>query len=108
MSSRWVSIDPDLLAVAPAAPACYVVYIDGRLGYIGQTNNLRRRMAGHGIDISRYSDSYRTPWGTARQIHIKANFGVRFGDWAMRELRLIRRLRPHLNCVGSTKVRGTA
>lgn|SRR5579863_8856195 len=39
---------------------------------------------------------------------IKAHFGTRFGDWAMREVRLITYLRPRLNCVGSIRPRKNA
>lgn len=106
--SRWVSLDAGFPMMFPAKPACYVIYLDGVLSYIGQTNDLRKRMAGHGIDICRYSEGFDTPWGQYDDVVIKARFGSRFGDWAMREARLIARLQPPLNCVGSTRKRGTA
>lgn len=105
--SCWITIDLGT-AIAPDKPACYAIYLEGQLSYVGQTANLRKRLAGHGVEISRYSDSYKTPWGCFKLVVIKARFGTRFGDWAMRELRLIERLQPPLNCVGSIRKRALA
>lgn len=106
--TRWVHLDPAFQAFFPRKPACYVVYLDGVLSYIGQTNNLRTRIAGHGIDLCRYSEGYQTPWGSFDSVVVKARFGTSMGDWAMREIRLIARLAPPMNCVGSTRKRGAA
>jgi hypothetical protein len=108
--TRWHAFDMlvDSLDL-PIRPACYAIYLNGSLRYIGQTANLRKRIAGHGIELARYSDSIMTKeWGQFKACTIKANFGVRYGDWAMRELRLIRRLQPDLNCVGSIRRRAAA
>lgn len=106
--SRWVSLDAGFPMMLPAKPACYVIYLDGVLSYVGQTNDLRKRIRAHGIDLARYSDGYDTPWGQFDSVEIKARFGTVFGDWAMREARLIARLQPAMNCVGSTRRRGAA
>lgn len=96
-------------AVLPDLPACYVVYLDGKLTYIGHTSNLRKRLyGGHQINFARYSHTIDTPWGFADSVRVKAHFGTRYGEWAMRELRLIHKLRPPANCVGSTKKRRTS
>lgn len=105
--SRWLSFDGGWPMFAPDSPACYAIYLDGVLSYIGQTASLRKRLAGHKIDLCRYSEHINSTWGQFDKITIKAHFGVKFGDWAMRELRLIRRLQPPLNCVGSIKRRAT-
>src|ERR1700687_4512111 len=68
---------------------------------------LRKRLYTHKIRIS-YGVGYVTAWGWFRSVTIKVRFGTRYGDWAMREARLINRLQPPLNCVGSIKKRGAA
>lgn len=82
--SRWVRFG--LQSGLPPLPCCYCVYLDATLLYIGQTNNLRERFAYH-------SAHKKFPRG----FYLKARFGDRYGDWAMRELRLIRRLQPPMN-----------
>jgi hypothetical protein len=104
--SRWVSFDG--WVILPHQPACYVIYLDGELSYIGQTTDLSKRIAGHGIRIGYGSGYITNDWGYYDNVVIKARFSTRFGDWAMRELRLIARLQPRLNCVGSTRRRVAA
>lgn len=106
--SRWVEFDPAFACLAPAKPACYVVYLDGVLSYVGQTTDFRKRMSQHGIDLCRYSEGYDTPWGEFDDVIVKARFSSILGDWAMREIRLITRLQPPMNCVGSTRARRPA
>jgi len=79
--ARWVRFG--FGSSLPPLPCCYCVYVDGQLVYIGQTNNLRERVAYH-------AGHCKFPAGFG----LKARFGDRYGDWAMRELRLIRRLSP--------------
>lgn len=74
----------------PQWACCYAVYIDDELVYIGQTENLMCRFQQHrakGIVKG-------VPWGS---FYIKAKLPRRYGEWAMTELRLIKRLRPRLN-----------
>lgn len=101
--SRWVTFDP-CMSIIPTAPACYVIYLDGALSYVGQASNLRKRLSSYQIRPS-YGASTITPWGAFETVSVKARFASRFGDWAMREARLIQRLQPSLNCVGSIKKR---
>lgn len=104
--SRWLTLSVDDLNESVERPACYAIYIDGELAYIGQTTNFRYRMeSGHRMNWARYSNAVTTRWGIFREVKVKAHFGVRFGDWAMREVRLITRLKPRLNCVGSIRPR---
>lgn len=88
MSERrrlWHEVD---ILNLPTSPCCYVIYFDGKLGYIGSTDNLRARLAKH---------IYLKPDWRLLNIKIKAKFPRRFGEWAMTEIRLIRRLKPNLN-----------
>lgn len=105
--SKWVTLNPENLSDIPRLPACYVIYLDNKLSYIGQSANVYKRFYNYGIGPTRYSNyGSQTPWGRVRQITVKFRFSTRYGDWAMRELRLIHRLRPPLNCVGSSRHRG--
>lgn len=107
LRSRWVSFDFGNGDVFPRKPACYVVYLNGELSYIGQTVDLAKRVSAHGVRWS-YGASILSNWGAHKSVVIKAHFGVRLGDWAMREIRLIHRLQPRLNCVGAKKKRVAA
>lgn len=76
--------------IFPTSPACYVIYVNSRLVYVGQSMNIRKRMVGH----------YCRPtcvWMKEKQIVMKYRLSRKYGDWAMVELRLIRRLQPNLN-----------
>lgn len=107
-TSYWVKFDGCWPEEAPLQPCCYAIYFDGVLGYVGQTSNLRKRLYAHKIGMARYSEGVMSVWGGFDNITIKAHFGRRYGDWAMREVRLIKRLQPRFNCVGSTKRRAAA
>lgn len=84
---QWFAFD---LYDVPEWPCCYVVYIDGEMAYIGQTENAKARFTSHrakgcvkGIDYER--------------VTLKLKLSRHYGEWAMTELRLIKRLRPLLN-----------
>jgi excinuclease UvrABC nuclease subunit len=94
--SRWHDFDPESVDL-PQVPACYAIYVDGEVSYVGQTDNLAKRMSGHGIQPARYSALTETPWGAFRNVRGKYRVSQRYGDWAMVELRLLRRLRPRFN-----------
>lgn len=82
---RWIEFNP--LGPLPNYPCCYVVQLDGVSIYVGQTLGLRGRMHDH------------RPWLKTLngRLRIKVRFAERYGDWAMREARLIRRLSPEFN-----------
>ena len=42
--TRWVLFDPSVSFGVPILPACYAVYLDGDMRYVGQTMNLRKRL----------------------------------------------------------------
>lgn len=82
------------------APGCYAIYLDEALVYIGQTQNLRRRLRRYGISVEYLRGRglvVHTPWATGRTVTIKVRRSRRFGDWLMAEARLVRRLRPRFN-----------
>jgi hypothetical protein len=103
--SKWTSYDGGAAFLIPDLPGVYAVYCDDQLIYIGQAANVRKRIASHGIDLERYSCGYTTPWGHFDRCVIKVRSSDRYGDWAMHELRLIRRLRPRENCLHGPRKR---
>lgn len=100
--SKWFEyglIPKSFPGYLPAKPCVYAVYLDKRLVYIGQTNNLLNRFSGgrfrHG-----YGGEVITPWGDmpkGTEVTIKVKYSERYGDWAMWEIRLIHRLKPERN-----------
>lgn len=103
--SRWRSYS--IRPVLPRSPGVYAIYLDGRLAYIGQSVDLRNRLSEHRIRQG-YDHNVHTDWGTFKTMQIKISFSRRYGDWAMRELRLIRRLRPWANRRGIGRKARTA
>lgn len=105
--STWKTYNYDLgreFGLIERRGGVYAIYCDGALCYIGQSINVASRITSYRIRFS-YGDGILTPWGNPKSVIVKVSYGRRFGDWAMRELRLIRRLRPPQNCVGSTRRR---
>lgn len=103
--SRWVDVNISRNDSIPARGGVYVIYINDRIAYIGQTGNLRARIRSHQFRPT-YGNSMHTPWGYFDVVYGKIKISKRFGDWAMDELRLIRRLQPPINCVGSIRKKG--
>lgn len=96
---RWGVFDPMRPFLLPTSPAVYVIFFDREPVYVGQTNNLRVRFQRHQIRYG-YARNIRTAWGEiSDEIAVagKAKLSKRYGDWAMWELRLIKKLRPRLN-----------
>lgn len=93
--SRWRSWTPDDDPL-PRVSACYVIYVDGILSYVGQAENVRSRLGNH-LRIARYSSRIETPWGAFLDVTVKYRPSEKYGDFAMIERRLIRRLRPRFN-----------
>ena len=103
--SRWISVDPfDLPNPLPVTPAVYAIYANGELVYIGETCNMRSRVHGHGFHLARYSEACRWRGQWFREITFKIRYSKRFGEEAMAERRLIRRLKPKFNRRGFKKV----
>jgi hypothetical protein len=83
----------------PSKPCVYAIYFDGILVYVGQSNSLSNRFSGHAFRYG-YARLIHTPWGDVSvdtKINIKAKFSEKLGDWAMWEIRLIRKLKPTFN-----------
>jgi len=99
-SSRWRRIFP-IPSRVPHSPGCYAVYIDGELVYIGQSVNLHLRLRKGGICRRKYTSTHFTPWGevSVGRFVLKVAYSRKYGDWAMRELRLLRRLKPKFNTI---------
>ncbi len=92
----WNRVYP-ILSRINRAPGCYAVCVRGELVYIGQSMNLHARFVKHGLCVG--ADGFRTRWGhfVQGELKVKIAYGRKFGDWLMREVRLIRRLRPRFN-----------
>ena len=105
--SRWKTYDIMDLFYIPQKPGCYCIYLDDYLVYIGQARDLRKRLfnAPRRFDFRRYTNTIETPWGNGKELFVKVSLSRKYGDWAMREIRLIHRLQPVGNCVGSVKRR---
>ena len=105
-AGRWVSFSFFQPEDLPQTSACYVIMVENRVAYVGQTKNLRTRFKGHGIhrayDPRTGYNCWVTPWGCflRSMLHFKRRVSERHGDWLMQEARLIRRLRPLWNRVG--------
>jgi excinuclease UvrABC nuclease subunit len=83
----------------PSKPCVYAIYVDDRLIYIGQTTSLSNRFSGHAFRYG-YAKNIITPWcefPSTSKITIKAKFSEKLGDWAMWEIRLIRKIKPFFN-----------
>ena len=95
---KWLEIHgPHTPAAMPQVPACYALVLDGEVVYVGQTLNLQNRFYSHQIKHDR-KGNWLTKWGVLPgDLRLKVKFGQRFGDWCMREARLIDRLQPRFN-----------
>lgn len=103
MASAWTTEQPTM--PFPSIPACYVVFLNGQVGYIGQTVNLSSRMRNYQFRSGYGDNETISTFGFHSNCYVKYRITRRFGDWAMVELRLIRRLHPELNCLGGRKLR---
>ena len=83
----------------PSTAGVYAVYFSNDLVYIGSTNNLRNRFSGHAFRYG-YGRNIITPWQDLEDdvtVTVKYKQTKKLGEWAMREVRLIHRLRPLFN-----------
>ena len=99
--TRWVTINDPAWADLPCVSACYCLfYASGKIAYVGQTSNLRKRIWTH-IRPLRYSDNIFSEWGV--NLNLKYRQPKCVGEHAMAEIRLIGRLQPPLNRAGRNK-----
>jgi predicted GIY-YIG superfamily endonuclease len=96
-TGRWITFEFEDPAHLPHVTCCYVVISPERGPvYVGQTVNLRTRFKQHGFRWENNAwESHKR--GTWTGLVFKRRVVQRFGDWAMHERRLIRRLRPIFN-----------
>lgn len=94
---KWLSFIPCNPGHLPESPGCYVLTLDGKAVYVGQSNNVQARFYSHGIKCLG-DELWQTRWGILRgDLRLRVRFATLYGDWMMREARLLRRLRPSLN-----------
>lgn len=91
------------------APGCYAIYLDRELVYIGSSERVTYRLMAYPMRINMFVGATEpavvTPWGMAFSVTIKFKPSRRYGDWLMREARLIRRLKPRGNTHGVKRER---
>lgn len=97
--STWIAFDPAMVLTLPDLPAVYVIFLDGVLAYVGETQSLQKRFGHYEFKLG-YGNETLTKWGEFGLVIVKAGMSRRFGDWKYREARLIRRLRPRFNQLG--------
>jgi excinuclease UvrABC nuclease subunit len=102
---NWIVQDALYWWALPAIPGVYVFSAGSRALYVGQTGNLRRRIKSYRLHVERRLSMggvvTLTPWGAFRDVvSLKVRVSSQWGDWLMREARLIRRLQPALNRAG--------
>lgn len=94
--TQWREFDIEHLGLIPRVPGVYVVFMAGKVVYVGQSADVRVRIREHRIRYG-FSSNILTPWGNVSQgegLYIKVKFSRVLGDWAMWEIRLIARLQP--------------
>lgn len=101
MATNWIEHDPLSLKYSGVRndPCVYCVQIDGITVYVGSTRQFRTRFCEHKFRNG-YENNIHLPWCSIANTHkltVKVGFTKRYGDWVMRELRLIRRLKPDFN-----------
>lgn len=94
MAGAWKSLIDERI---PDQPGVYVIFDGDKVLYVGSSCKMRARLHQHGINWAHYSTCLKTPWGFFRKGNVKFRPSRKYGDWAMVELRLIRRLRPRHN-----------
>ncbi len=83
----------------PRCPGVYVICFNGKPVYVGQSIDLAGRLSSYKFRYG-YAKNIHTPWGSIPddiRVTAKAKQSRRLGDWAMWEIRLIKRLSPEYN-----------
>ena len=87
------------LADSPNVPCVYCVKLNDEIVYVGSTRRFRTRFYEHKFRYG-YAKDVILPWAEISindTLSVKVSLSKKYGDWAMRELRLIKRLRPIFN-----------
>jgi hypothetical protein len=99
--SKWITVDhsgrratgESIPSIYPEVATCYIVFVCGKIVYVGQTVNLRNRFNNR-------------EWDIGYGVIVKYRICRRYGEWAMHEARFIRRFCPPMNtCQLSRTVR---
>jgi excinuclease UvrABC nuclease subunit len=107
-SGTWRTVDLLKPWELPQQAGVYAFLKEGRVIYIGSTVNIRDRFRSYGAarrrfdydyDRATHFEEYRLPDRMVGVV-VKVSVSRRYGDWLMRELRLIRRLNPDWNSKG--------
>lgn len=109
--SGWTEFDPTGNEL-PAAAGVYVIFLHGKVVYVGQSLNLRQRFSrgggGHNIRHG-YAKNIHTPWGdfenggAGQSVTGKYRVPRRYGEHLMWEARLIMKLQPRFNQRGKSR-----
>ena len=94
---QWCWRVLETINMVPESSGCYAIYVGGVLAYIGSSCNLRSRLMQHGFRMVRNRKKSPPRWGDNAALTVKICLSRRYGDWLMREARLIRRLKPRDN-----------
>jgi excinuclease UvrABC nuclease subunit len=106
--SNWVAFDfVNSELNIPDGPGVYAIFGDGVLIYIGQSKNVRSRLASHLHDIPWDRSRIHSSWGSFDRFTVKVRASRRRGDWLMIEHCLIKRLQPSMNCRGGPRPHGS-
>lgn len=102
---NWCHVDPYRTRPLHRLAGVYAIYINGTLVYVGQSVDIPGRLRSHGIKWKRRHGKIMlhtrwTGWVSGARIGVKVRASAAYGDWLMREARLIRRLRPAFNRTG--------
>lgn len=98
VNDKWITIDFLIPRAFAERSAVYVIYIDNKLVYVGESINLYNRMTSYrGNEIKICNGKISTIWGKGFSVYVKAKYPSKYGEEAMIERRLIRRLRPICN-----------
>lgn len=99
IAGRWATYDLMNGLGIPRFPGAYAIYFGDELVYVGQSNDIGTRFYEHKFRYG-YCKNIITPWGDIPE-SVKVTLKVKrtrvVGDWAMWEIRLIRRLCPRFN-----------
>ncbi len=101
MATNWIEYDPLSLLYSGVSnsPCVYCVQIDGITVYVGSTRRFRSRFYEHKFRHG-YANNIHLPWcsvDSKTKVCVKVGYTKKYGDWAMRELRLIKKLKPIYN-----------
>jgi hypothetical protein len=101
---RWQDVKVECQADIPDSGGCYAIYLNGRLVYIGQSDNLSLRIRSYKFKTFQNDEGvsfFSIVVGGGAQIETNIVLKIRacrqFGHCAMVERRLIRRLLPPFN-----------